>query len=504
MATREWKLRQTVESHAGDVTGCDFSGTTLATCSNDKTVRLWLYEAGSFTESSASPLVGHKYGVNAVQFSPLGTALASCSIDGSVFIWNVQSGEVLGQLQHPSEAALRCCSFSPSGALLATGGDDETLVLWDVATRSLVRSLGGHGALVTACSFSPDGALLASASSAGDLRLWDARYGHGSCLLTRSEAHDLGATGCHFSPQFEASLAQGTLESSYLLASCGNDDLVRVWQVRMAHRCSLWSQWVFEGHSGNVMCCRFAPGGQMLASSAGDKTTILWDVGTGEQLQRLTKHTRYVPCCAFSSDGEFLATGSNDRTVVIWTQVESTTQEEGQGEKPKPLPPQQPPVPKEGVGVAAVGRWSVNQVGEWLEGLGLGQHRATFEEHAIDGQELLHLTHEGLSNALHVDALGTRARLLREVQALKHPLWRHLPPAGEDDAALPEELFCPITQEPMRDPVVAADGYSYERTAIIRWLESGKDTSPMTNEPLEHTMVLPNRTLQLLIQKYLR
>ncbi|XP_077562155.1 WD repeat, SAM and U-box domain-containing protein 1-like [Haemaphysalis longicornis] len=505
MAHREWKLRQTLESHAGDVTGCDFSGNTLATCSNDKTVRLWLYEAGTFTESAVSPLQGHKYGVNAVQFSPLGTALASCSIDGSLLLWNVQSGELLGMLKHPSQAALRCCSFSPTGALLATGGDDETLVLWDVATRSLVRALGGHGAMVAACSFSPDGALLASASSAGDLRLWDARYGHGGCLLTRPEAHDLGAMGCHFSPQFEATLVHGTLESSYLLASCGNDDLVRVWQVRMAHRCSLWPQWVLEGHSGNVMCCRFAPEGQLLASSAGDKTTTLWDVGTGKQLQQLSKHSRYVPCCAFSADGQLLATGSNDRTLAIWSLADCVPGEEGpandqpEEEERATTPPTRPVMVE---GVAAVGRWTVDQVGDWLEGLGLGQHRAAFAAHAIDGQELLHLTHEGLTNALHVEALGTRARLLREVQGLKHPLWRHLP--GPEDTALPDELFCPITQEPMRDPVVAADGYSYERTAISRWLESGKDTSPMTNEPLDHTLVLPNRTLQLLIQKYLR
>lgn len=501
MAHREWKLRQTLESHGGDVTGCDFSGNSLATCSNDKTVRLWLYEAGTFTESTVSPLMGHKYGVNAVQFSPLGTALASCSIDGSLLLWNVQSGELLGKLKHPSEAALRCCSFSPTGAVLATGGDDETLVLWDVATRSLVRSLGGHGAMVAACSFSPDGALLASASSAGDLRLWDARYGHGGCLLTRPEAHDLGAMGCHFSPQFEATLVHGILESSYLLASCGNDDLVRVWQVRMSHRCSLWPQWVLEGHSGNVMCCRFAPGGQLLASSAGDKTTTLWDVGTGKQLQQLFKHSRYVPCCAFSADGQLLATGSNDRTLAIWTLADCIPGEERQvDERQEEAEP--PPKPVIAEGVAAVGRWTVEQVGDWLDSLGLGQHREAFEAHAIDGQELLHLTHEGLTNSLHVEALGVRARLLREVQGLKHPLWRHLP--GPEDTALPDELFCPITQEPMRDPVVAADGYSYERTAISRWLESGKDTSPMTNEPLDHTLVLPNRTLQLLIQKYLR
>lgn len=30
--------------------------------------------------------------------------------------------------------------------------------------------------------------------------------------------------------------------------------------------------------------------------------------------------------------------------------------------------------------------------------------------------------------------------------------------------------FCPITIEIMEDPVIAADGHSYERAAIVEWL----------------------------------
>ena len=40
-------------------------------------------------------------------------------------------------------------------------------------------------------------------------------------------------------------------------------------------------------------------------------------------------------------------------------------------------------------------------------------------------------------------------------------------------------LFCPITQEAIVEPVVAADGHTYERLAIVRWL-SDHHTSPVT------------------------
>ncbi|EOD34457.1 hypothetical protein EMIHUDRAFT_228637 [Emiliania huxleyi CCMP1516] len=43
----------------------------------------------------------------------------------------------------------------------------------------------------------------------------------------------------------------------------------------------------------------------------------------------------------------------------------------------------------------------------------------------------------------------------------------------------------------MSDPVMAADGHSYERSAIERWLAT-KSTSPMTGEALVHTFLAPN------------
>ncbi|KAH8060646.1 hypothetical protein JL722_4758 [Aureococcus anophagefferens] len=51
----------------------------------------------------------------------------------------------------------------------------------------------------------------------------------------------------------------------------------------------------------------------------------------------------------------------------------------------------------------------------------------------------------------------------------------------------------------MRDPVVLADGYSYERRAAEAWL-AARDTSPATNRPLDHKLSCPNRDLADLIR----
>ncbi len=68
----------------------------------------------------------------------------------------------------------------------------------------------------------------------------------------------------------------------------------------------------------------------------------------------------------------------------------------------------------------------------------------------------------------------------------------------------PSYFVCPIFQEVMRDPHVAADGFTYEAEAIRGWLDSGHDTSPMTNSKLAHHNLVPNRALRSAIQDWLQ
>ena len=69
---------------------------------------------------------------------------------------------------------------------------------------------------------------------------------------------------------------------------------------------------------------------------------------------------------------------------------------------------------------------------------------------------------------------------------------------------IPHDCYCPITLELMRDPWMAADGYSYEGAAIRQWLDKGKRLSPMTGEIFAHTLLQPNHTLRTVMQDLLQ
>ena len=55
----------------------------------------------------------------------------------------------------------------------------------------------------------------------------------------------------------------------------------------------------------------------------------------------------------------------------------------------------------------------------------------------------------------------------------------------------------------MQDPVVCADGHTYERAAVARWLqERGPGArSPLTGVPLAHHTLVQNHALRNAIQQ---
>lgn len=65
----------------------------------------------------------------------------------------------------------------------------------------------------------------------------------------------------------------------------------------------------------------------------------------------------------------------------------------------------------------------------------------------------------------------------------------------------PNHYFCPILQEIMSDPHIAADGFTYEYEAIMAWLMK-HNVSPVTKLKLQHSMLTPNHTLRSAIQEW--
>ncbi|XP_037767988.1 WD repeat, SAM and U-box domain-containing protein 1 isoform X3 [Chelonia mydas] len=375
------KLIHTLADHSDDVNYCAFSSSCLATCSLDKTVRL--YSLNNFTELPYSPLKGHTYAVHCCCFSPSGHILASCSTDGTTMLWNTHNGQTQAVLKQPRGSPVRVCRFSPDSAYLVSGAADGSIVLWNVQSLKLYRSGSVKDGSLMACAFSPNGNLFVTGSSCGDLTIWDDKM---RCLYNE-KGHDLGVTCCDFSSQAVSDGEQGS--RYFRMASCGQDNQIKLWLISLADvlGCELKYECTLNGHSAPVLACAFSSDGQMLVSGSVDKSIIIHDTKTGSILHTLTQHTRYVTTCAFAPNIPLLATGSMDKTVNIW-QFDPKQHCAGSGLEDEPK--------------MSIENWSEEEVSVWLCAQGLKDLVGIFKMNNIDGKELLSLTKHSLTNDLKI------------------------------------------------------------------------------------------------------
>ncbi|XP_030637031.1 WD repeat, SAM and U-box domain-containing protein 1 [Chanos chanos] len=479
----------TLQDHRDDVNWCAFSGTLLATCSADKTIRV--YSTRDFSELPFSPLSGHGYGVHCCCFSACGQYLASCSTDATTVVWSMDTGEIDAVLEHPGRSPVRVCAFSPGSSHLVSGASDGTLALWDFPTKTLRRTGAVPDTTLVACSFTPCGQYFVTGSTYGDLRLWDLNVNQ---LHAEKNAHDLGVTCCQFASQIMKDVDGRVVQ--FRLASCGQDSLLKVWTVsrRALAGWKMLLVHTLSGQSAPVLSCAFSADGQMLVSGSVDKTVTVYGANDGILLYTLNQHERYVTACAFSPTAPIIATGSMDKSVNIWRVEDGSNSAQG-----KSLPDEAASASSyekarlPGHSRLMVCEWSEDDVSSWLREEGLDTLVDAFKANNIDGTELLSLSKESLISEMHIESVGLRSKVLRKIEELK---------SASVSTGVPEEYLCPITQDIMKDPVIAADGYSYEREAIESWINTKSRSSPMTNLPLQTTLLTPNRTLKMAICRW--
>jgi len=553
-----------LQDHSREVNSCAFSSEFFVTCSGDKNLRI--YKNESFVEVPYSPLKLFKYGINSVTFNNDGSLLSTGDTDGKahVFRLTASSYEIVAIFDHSSVNTVQVTKFSPDSKHLISGSSDGSIALWSVSNKHLIKMISGHGdGYVYAADFESSGGYLATGSALGDIRIWNMLNREMTCIL-QIEAHGGGDAGCGvswlaFSPK------KPNIDSN-ILASCGQDSIVNLWLFNLTDR-SLNKISSLRGHTSAISCCNFSPDGTKVASSSFDKTVILWDTESGEKVLILEGHTAIVTSVAFSVDGRTLASTSYDKSSLIWKINEDEDEDHHrrlnlispEAESPSKSLIQSSSVPNldlpEPLNLTS---WTCQDVADWLrDSVQLGQYSQIFIDNVIDGVELVTLTSETLKKDLGIVPLGHRNKILRAVSSITKPskssfdltslsssipaqfhayipqLLSHFKdhtggnqsavewastsnqtnPAvkvhqirkrkQEIEKKMPAEFFCPISHELMEDPVLASDGFTYERSFIENWLNS-KGTnccSPMTNQPLSSRSLVPNQALKALIMQ---
>jgi WD40 repeat protein len=154
-------------------------GATLASGSDDQTVRLWDIERGQLLNT----LSAHQNDVMSVAWSPDGRILASGD-RYDIRFWDVESGELL---QPPLASNIYSIAWSPDNRTLASTAVDTDIYIWDMQNVRRRRVLKGHRDDVTSVAWSPDGRVLASGSSDRTVR-------PGICRAVDPDGHSRGTT----------------------------------------------------------------------------------------------------------------------------------------------------------------------------------------------------------------------------------------------------------------------------------------------------------------------
>jgi WD40 repeat protein/Mg-chelatase subunit ChlD len=123
------ELKNTLTDYSNGNVAYPADGKFLAFASDDGSIKLWNTKTGEIIHS----LVGHKYSVNALVYSPTESILTS--VDGDkIKLWNTKTGKWIVNLQYASGVRVNVIAYSADGQTLVSASGNEVQI-WDVSVK---------------------------------------------------------------------------------------------------------------------------------------------------------------------------------------------------------------------------------------------------------------------------------------------------------------------------------------------------------------------------------
>ncbi|PGH13004.1 hypothetical protein AJ80_06488 [Polytolypa hystricis UAMH7299] len=268
------RLIHSFEGHLAGISTISWSpdSSIIASGSDDKSIRLWHVSTG---KPHPHPFLGHHNYIYSVAFSPKGNILVSGSYDEAVFLWDVRSGRIIRTLPAHSDPVAGV-DFVRDGTLIVSCAHDGLIRVWDTATGQCLRTLVHEdNPPVSAVKFSPNGKYVLAWSLDNCVRLWD--YVEGKCIKTYQ-----GHTNSKYSlcGGFGTYGGTGGLAPIAFAVSGSEDGSVVCWDV-----ISKKVLQKLEGHTDVVLgvdTLSSTDGNRLIASCGLDRTIRVWEENPAE------------------------------------------------------------------------------------------------------------------------------------------------------------------------------------------------------------------------------